>query len=105
MGYLVKIKWDLNRNGDYGWTFFDRHSGDLGFNIRRLRNNRSDCCLSGWINGRPSLSVFPLYIVYYGGWVFDHEKRPVILLGWLGPVFLFVVIQLVAYMKTIGPVV
>ena len=47
----------------------------------------------------------PFYILYYGGWVFDHEKRPVILLGWLGPIFLIVVIQLVAYMKTIGSVV
>ena len=33
----------------------------------------------------------PFYILYYGGWKFDHEKRALILAGWLGPVFLYLV--------------
>ena len=38
----------------------------------------------------------PFYILYYGGWKFDHEKRALILAGWLGPIFLYVVLTGIA---------
>mgnify|MGYP001499533310 CR=1 FL=1 len=34
----------------------------------------------------------PFYILYYGGWKFDHDKRALIMVGWLGPIFLYIVI-------------
>ena len=38
----------------------------------------------------------PFYIFYNGGWIFNHEKRALILTGWLGPVFVCIVIQVIS---------
>ena len=40
----------------------------------------------------------PFYILYYGGWKFDHDKRALILVGWLGTIFIWFVILVIAAM-------
>jgi hypothetical protein len=48
---------------------------------------------------------FPFYILYYGGWKFDHDKRALILVGWLGPIFLYIVALLITYVLSMPAVV
>jgi hypothetical protein len=47
----------------------------------------------------------PLYILYYGGWKFDHDKRALILVGWLGPIFVYCVIALIGAVISTPPVI
>ena len=49
--------------------------------------------------------LFPFYIFYYGGWLFQHEKRALILAGWLGPILLYIVTMVLAMMMAMDPVV
>ena len=47
----------------------------------------------------------PFYILYYGGWKFDHDKRALILVGWLGPIFVYCVIALIGAVISTPPVI
>ncbi len=49
--------------------------------------------------------LFPFYVFYYGGWLFQHEKRALILAGWLGPILLYIGAMVLAMMMAMDPVV
>tara|TARA_B100000945_G_scaffold292843_1_gene268351 strand:+ start:584 stop:853 length:270 start_codon:yes stop_codon:yes gene_type:complete len=46
--------------------------------------------------------LFPFYILYYCGWIFDHEKRALIITGFVGPVFLLIVIQTITFVSSLS---